>query len=370
MPKAPLLSYSIIIFFVLLMFLSVAIKSSFGLLKIAVLLIYFVIISYLKLFLAFIFIAFTQDVFLVYTNLYYKNIIYGIVVAIIVIAYILLKLILNKQTILDLRSFQYLFITYGVAGFLFIIVLQNRLLVLKASRIFETLLFICVLLLSSTLMFAGSIIYSKQREKIVTLELYNKMMTDKYHEIEHVYREFAFVNHDIKNHLIVLGKYEESGEHDKALAYLNKIQIPLSQNISRYITTGNDTIDIILNFKLKEAEKNGISINTNCEVIPEWLIDDIDLCSILGNLLDNAINACSKVNTGDKWLDFSLHKLGNIIFLQMSNSYLPLKESSYKNNDLHGFGLESVKNIVAKYDGDISIVTQDNVYIVIINFNI
>lgn len=370
LPNSTLLSNSIIIFYVLLIFISVAIKSSSKLLKFAVILIYFVIISYLKLLLAFVFSLYTKDILFVYHDLMYRNTIYGIVAAINFIAYMILKSLLKKQTNIDLCSFQYLFISYGVAGYLFIIVLQNRLLVLKTTRIFETLLFICILLISAALMIIGSIIYYKQREELVTLEIYNKMMTDRFHEIEQVYHEFAFVNHDIKNHLIVLGEYEEAGEHDKALAYLKKIQIPLSQNISRYIKTGNDTIDIILNFKLKEAEKNGISIDIDCEIITEWQIDDADLCSLLGNLLDNAINASSKMSTGDKWIKFTMQKKGNIILLQMSNSYLPSNDSSHKKNILHGYGLQSVKNTVKKYSGDICIVTQDNIYIVIINFNI
>lgn len=370
LPNSTLLSNSIILFYVLLMFLSVAIISSSKLLKFAVILIYFVIISYLKLLLAFVFSLYTKDILFVYHDLLYRNLIYGIVVAINFIAYMILKSLLKKQTNIDLRSFQYLFISYGVAGYLFIIVLQNRLLVLKTTRIFETLLFICILLISSACMFIGSIIYSKQREELVTLEIYNKIMTDRYHEIEQVYHEFAFVNHDIKNHLIVLGEYEEAGEHDKALAYLKQIQIPLSQKISRYIKTGNDTIDIILNFKLMEAEKKGISIDIDSEIITEWQIDDADLCSLLGNLLDNAINACLKMSTGDKWIKFTMQKKGNIILLQMSNSYLPSKDSSHKKIVLHGYGLQSVKNTVKKYAGDICIVTQDNIYIVIINFNI
>lgn len=113
------------------------------------------------------------------------------------------------------------------------------------------------------------------------------MKEDHYHEIEEIYREFAFANHGIKNHLIILEQYEETGEHEKALAYIRKLQVPLSKNISRYIKTVHDIIDIIFNYKLKEAGKTGISINVDCEIIPEWEID-------------NAINACSEISTGNK----------------------------------------------------------------------
>lgn len=353
------------------MFIAIILKSpSAKLLKFSVLTIYFVILSYLKLLFVFIFITYKSNVLHVYTNLFYKDIIYSLVVVIVIGIYLGLKLVLWKENRIDLQSFQFLFITYGVAGFLFIIVFQNRLLVLKTSRIFETLLFLCVLLISVALIFTGSIIYSKQRERIVTLNIYNKMMADKYHEIEKVYREFAFVNHDIKNHLLVLGEYEEAQEHDKALAYIKKLQIPLSENILRYIKTGNDIIDIILNYKLKDAEKSGISIDVNCEIIQGWEIDDADLCSILGNMLDNAINACSKITTGNKWIKFSMQQKGNVVLLQISNPHTPDKERNSEKQILHGYGLESVKNIVKKYAGDISIINQDNTYVVIINFNL
>lgn len=350
----------------MLMYVSIVIKSStLKLLNFAVLLIYVVIISYLKLLLAFIFSLYTNDVILVYHSLFYKDVIYAITVVIIIFVYIGIKFTLSD---IDLRSYQFLFLTYGIEGFLLIIVFQNRLLVLQTSRIFETLMLLAILLISIALLIAGSIIHAKQREQIVALQIYNKMMQDKYHEIEKIYREFAYVNHDIKNHLIILEKYEENGEHEKALNYIKKIQIPLSQNISRYIKTGHDVIDIILNFKLKEAEKMGISIDTDCEVLPDWGIDDSDLCSILGNLIDNAINACSKINNRDSWIKFSLHQKGNILLLQISNSCLSDNKNDCKEDFLHGYGLDAVKSKVEKYAGHISIVSQENVYIVVINF--
>lgn len=143
------------------------------------------------------------------------------------------------------------------------------------------------------------------------------------------------------------------------------------QNIKHYISSGNDVLDIILNYKLAEAEKRKIKVEVVTEKLNKMEIDENDLCAIFSNLIDNAIEACEYMENEEKWIRILIKNIGEIMIFNISNSYIGEKEGIKKNiygeiqstqKGLHGYGLHSVKTKIEKYGGNLELNFENNTF--------
>ena len=119
---------------------------------------------------------------------------------------------------------------------------------------------------------------TERAAKEVALEVSNQLLKEKYDDISNVYYSYATVAHDMKNHLIVLEDYCQKGKMEDALEYIARIKEPVSK-IKKYISTGNNIIDIILNYKLSVADQDGILIDAEVDPIRGLSITDDDICA-------------------------------------------------------------------------------------------
>lgn len=169
----------------------------------------------------------------------------------------------------------------------------------------------------------------------------------------------------------ILEDYMRHMEYQKAYDYMTKLREPVLQ-IEQYVHSGNRVIDTVLNDKFALAQRNNIKINQEIDNIGEVGVSDKDLCIILSNLLDNAIEACLRCKNQEMWIDITLRKLTYGLIFKISNSkygnliitengkYLTTKDDK----KIHGIGLESVKYILKKYDGNIKIESDDRTFCV------
>lgn len=176
------------------------------------------------------------------------------------------------------------------------------------------------------------------------------------------------VKHDLKNHLLIIGSYIEEDKKEKALTYIQDI-LELTVVKKGKIFSGNFAIDSILNFKLQEAEQNNISVILEQE-IPEGLnVTSCDMTIILGNLLDNAIQAAKKLNE-EKKREIQIHitySKGRL-FIQINNYYngkLFIENNkivtSKADKENHGIGLQNVENALEKCNGIMKIKASEEV---------
>lgn len=159
--------------------------------------------------------------------------------------------------------------------------------------------------------------------------------------------------HDAKNHMAAIrGLSDDSKIRD----YVDK----LSGELDRYTQScrsGNKLLDVILNRYVLECKKRGLHFEYDVKVCNLMGIEDIDLVAILGNLLDNALEAAEKSQAKNVYLETSLRNAYQVIVIQ--NSSLPPKESyghlqtSKSDRSVHGFGLKSVAKCLKKYRGDL-----------------
>lgn len=175
------------------------------------------------------------------------------------------------------------------------------------------------------------------------------------------------LRHDLKIHFQALYHMIVNEYFERAKKYLEDTK--LVEKVSAHnIHTGNIAFDAIMNAKLAEAEQMGINTRVMCQMPRDVEIDDIDMCVLFGNLLDNAIEGCQRVEKGEKEINIHIKYNRNRLSCCIKNTSLSNLEregdsfiSSKKEKNEHGVGLYNIKKVVLKYDG-ICKMSNDNGY--------
>ncbi len=195
-----------------------------------------------------------------------------------------------------------------------------------------------------------------KREEDKTIIYQNKLMKQQMDEIENIYMTMRGWRHDYHNHLQSLKGYLSLNKVEQMKDYLNELETDLD-SIDTLYHSGNLQLDSILNAKLAIAEKGQIRIHCDASIPPQLHVSDLDLCVILGNLLDNAIESCRKIKDPDerfirvyigilkKQLYISITNATSETVKQRTDHYFTTKRGD------HGHGLKRVDQVVKKYDG-------------------
>jgi len=201
------------------------------------------------------------------------------------------------------------------------------------------------------------------------LQRQNNSYIKQFDLISQSQNNFRILRHDFKNHLSVLQSYLDSNKLPEAKEYVQSLFEHLD-NADEFSKSGNMVIDSILNYKLGEARNKDIKIETSINIPEKLSVEAFDLSAILGNLLDNAIEACcfAKVN---RQITVSLDYDKNILFITVANTFDDTKapigqdfKTSKKDKENHGYGLQSVRRCVEKYRGKIVFHCQTDFFIV------
>ena len=195
-----------------------------------------------------------------------------------------------------------------------------------------------------------------KREEDKTIVYQNKLMKQQMDEIENIYMTMRGWRHDYHNHIQSLKGYLSLNKVEQMKNYLNELETDLD-SIDTLYHSGNLQLDSILNAKLAIAEKGQIRIHCDASIPPQLHVSDLDLCVILGNLLDNAIESCRKIKDPDerfirvyigilkKQLYISITNATSETVKQRTDHYFTTKRGD------HGHGLKRVDQVVKKYDG-------------------
>ncbi|MCL2222760.1 MAG: GHKL domain-containing protein [Oscillospiraceae bacterium] len=202
------------------------------------------------------------------------------------------------------------------------------------------------------------------REEANNIELSAKLQRIEledihFRETSAIHGEIRKWRHEYNNNIIALNSLIEHDKKNEALKYIEKMsQVTYHDEITLH--TGNLVLDAVVSSKLWLANSKGIEVNVHAVYPENNRIESNDLCAIVGNLLDNSIEACSRIeDTGTrKFVSFSLLAKGKNMVISVSNSYEgELKKSgdhyiTNKENSL-GFGLRYIDSIVSEYSGHI-----------------
>lgn len=184
----------------------------------------------------------------------------------------------------------------------------------------------------------------------------NDLVTKHCEEVKNIYREIRGWRHDYHNHIQTLKAYRKLEENKKLDDYLISLDADLT-SIDSLIKSGNVMVDAILNSKLSLAKSRKININAKATVPSELSVSEIDLCVIIGNLLDNAMEASLKLdNEAARYIRIYIDIKREQLYISVTNTsggsvskqngrYLTAKGGN------HGFGLMRVDRLVDKYEG-------------------
>ncbi|MBO1720877.1 sensor histidine kinase [Extibacter sp. GGCC_0201] len=230
----------------------------------------------------------------------------------------------------------------------------------------------CLVILLTLMVIELKSIYLKSQAQMIQMK--NELLEKNYDNFYGLYENSRYVYHDFKNHMILLKNYMEHNEYDKAQQYLENIVTPLEE-LSNYTFCDSQVLNLVLNVKGYEANQKGVRFWADIESRLCRKIDENDLGIIFFNLLDNAIEACDKIENKEKWIHVAIKKKKQVMIIKIENSIekqIIMKDGKYvtekHNKAIHGLGLQSVKSLVEKYDGEVHCSHTEEIFTVVITF--
>lgn len=200
------------------------------------------------------------------------------------------------------------------------------------------------------------------------LDAYQReLITKHYEEVENMYRQVRGWRHDYKNHIQTMKVHLQNKDYALLDNYLNTLNADLME-IDTVIKTGNVMVDAILNSKLTLAKNKNINVNASASVPEKLTVSQTDLCVIIGNLIDNAIEATMECpDAGERFIRVYIGVFKGQLYISVSNSvggkiskhsweYMSTKGSG------HGFGLKRIDATVAKYGGFVNRQDEGDVF--------
>ena len=175
--------------------------------------------------------------------------------------------------------------------------------------------------------------------------------------------------HDVKQHFVYLLSLMDSGNIKQGIVYIKQL-MKIETDTKKVVQSGNFAIDSIINFKTTIAMKYKIVFTTKINIPIRMVINEVDFCVVLGNILDNAIEA-NKKGKDSKYIKLTIQWDSGNIYIGMVNTYNEVlrvsREGEFattkKDKHMHGIGLKSVKKIVEKYDGMLKCSYNENEFI-------
>lgn len=195
----------------------------------------------------------------------------------------------------------------------------------------------------------------------------NELANRHFDEVDTMYRKMRGWRHDYHNHIQVLKAYMSLTQYDEAMVYLDKLEEDLT-SVDILLRTGNVMVDAILNSKLTMIRERKIAVDATVTVPEDIAISGIDLSILIGNMLDNAMEACMQITQEqDRFIRIYIDVIKKQLYICITNSMAGKAKKSGNHflsgkNGNHGFGLFRIDSIVNKYDGYINRQTEQGVF--------
>lgn len=197
--------------------------------------------------------------------------------------------------------------------------------------------------------------YDKQI-RLATLEQIMERESENYHAIAGSYAEIRNIKHDLRNQVTVLNDLLKDNKYAEAKKHINQLYNDV-EKVTSVCYTGNPAVDSIINLKGDYARSRNISFMSKIKV-NSIDFETISVCRILGNALDNAIEACERIDIDEKCVCIAMHQLDNKLIIEIENTSLPVDVNnlitSKKNKEAHGIGMQSIRQTVESMNGYVS----------------
>lgn len=215
------------------------------------------------------------------------------------------------------------------------------------------------------------VIIAWQRRELFFHKLQQKELDNYTTEVESIYRQMRGIRHDYRNHLQVMEAYIETTQYSELKDYILQMTNELNQ-VDTIIRTGNTLIDALVNTKLSYAKERGVQLNTKAIAPANLGLDNVDLAVILGNLLNNAVEATTRSShhsradaNSKQFIRLYIAPIKNNLYISVTNTMHENPKPSFislKAPDRKGYGIWRIDRAVEKYQGIINRQWEDGVF--------
>lgn len=194
-----------------------------------------------------------------------------------------------------------------------------------------------------------------------------ELIETHYAEVENMYKQIRGWRHDYRNHIQVMKAYAAEGNMAAIQEYLDKLDTDFS-TVDTVVKTGNAMADAILNSKISLAKSRNIPVRADAHIPTKLAISELDLCVIIGNLFDNAIEASLKLPEDQRLIRVYMDIKGSQLYLSFTNftadKKLPKISGRFATTkgEGHGFGLVRIDTVVERLGGYISRGSEDGAF--------
>lgn len=240
------------------------------------------------------------------------------------------------------------------------------------SENFEIIVIVFILGISiDVMLFAYSLLYNRLES------FYSKSSSDVNYinneygskVVKDMYEEARKIRHNISNDLLTIRGCIEQNDNDTAIEYIDSLRKKKEEVLSYTTYCDNRIINYLLNYKASVCMDKKIDIQYDILVMPTNM-SDVDLNILIGNLLDNAIEAASQIEDNNRRISFNLEEHVDYYKFMISNSilysvltYNPAMQTTKEEIAYHGYGLKSIIGVVEKYNGNIEYTEKDDTII-------
>ncbi len=188
------------------------------------------------------------------------------------------------------------------------------------------------------------------RVMLGVLEEQNKRAMNSYKRMAESEEETYSIRHEVRHHMLTLSAMLKNGEIDRAGEYAQSLTSEYNDMPDGQYSK-NMMVNIIASEYLGRAKPRGIEVKHSLNIPEEIPISDTDFCVFLTNMFENSLNACEKIDPGQKrYIHVKMYIQGKYLFIGCENS-APNSEAAVKKDKTHGYGLENMKRIAQKYGG-------------------
>ena len=205
-----------------------------------------------------------------------------------------------------------------------------------------------------------------QRKEIGFYKLQEEELDQYATEVETVYRQLRGIKHDYRNHLQGMSAFVETDQLDELENYIHQLNNELNQ-VDSIIRTGNTMIDALVNTKLTIAQEHGVELYATA-IAPEKLpIENVDLAIILGNLLNNAVEATTKAGRTEReqFIRLYIAPMKDNLYISVTNTMKKNPQPQFlslKAPNRQGYGINRIDQAIEKYHGLVNRQWEDGVF--------
>lgn len=216
----------------------------------------------------------------------------------------------------------------------------------------------------------------EMEKKITQLEIEkNELLQRDYRLLKNTYAANARLFHDFHNHIEALHRYLVKDRTAEAVQYLEDLRAPI-EAVTQPVWIGDEAADYLLGSRLALADSKKIQMHYNIEYPQHTNIRSVDLVAILGNLLDNALEAVESTEGKLRFINLTIRRINEMLIIKLENGCKAAPviadgevKTTKQDKNLHGWGLKSVRTAAEYYDGTVETVYENNRFCTVVTLS-